>query len=89
MTHRLLVDEQTFLDIRDGARKFDIRDLDYNFQVGDVIKYRIELSNGCFRDDDHHFVITYILKNAPGHGLHPDSCIIGIEKDAYNETIRN
>lgn len=81
MNHRLLIDEQSFLDIRDGARKFDIRDLDYNFQVGDVINYRIELSNGSLKDDRNRFVVTYVLKNVPGHGLHPDSCIIGFERD--------
>lgn len=81
MNHRLLIDEQSFLDIRDGARKFDIRDLDYNFQVGDVINYRIELANGSLKDDCNRFVVTYVLKNVPGHGLHPDSCIIGFERD--------
>ena len=81
MNHRLLVDEQTFLDIRDGARKFDLRELDSNFQVGDVIQYKIELSNGSTIDDHNQFVVTYVLKNVPGHGLHPDNCIVGIERD--------
>lgn len=81
MNYRLLIDEQTFLDIRDGARKFDLRDLDSNFQVGDVIQYRIELVNGTLKDDHNRFVVTYVLKNVPGHGLHPDSCIIGFERD--------
>lgn len=81
MNHRLLIDEQTFLDIRDGTRKFDLRELDSNFQVGDVINYRIELANGSTRDDNNRFVVTYVLKNVPGHGLHPDSCIIGFERD--------
>lgn len=81
MNHRLLIDEKTFLDIRDGARKFDLRDLDYNFQVGDVINYRIKLANGSTSDDNNRFVITYVLKNDLGHGLHHDKCIIGIERD--------
>lgn len=81
MNHRLLIDEQSFLDIRDGARKFDLRELDSNFQVGDVINYRIELANGSTRDDNNRFVVTYVLKNVPGHGLHPDNCIVGIERD--------
>lgn len=82
MNHRLLIDEQTFLDIRDGARKFDLRELSHNFNVGDVIQYRIELVNGTLKDDHNRFVVTYVLKNVLGHGLHPDSCIIGFEKDA-------
>lgn len=82
MNHRLLIDEQSFLDIRDGARKFDLRELDSNFQVGDVINYRIELANGSTRDDNNRFVVTYVLKNVPGHGLHPDNCIVGIERDS-------
>ena len=83
MNHRLLINEQTFLDIRDGTRKFDLRELNNNFQVGDVIQYRIELANGSTRDDSNRFVVTYVLKNDIGHGLHTDSCVIGIEKDAF------
>lgn len=82
MNHRLLIDIETFHEIRDGGRKFDIRELDRNYQIGDSIQYSSLYPDGTIEDDHHYFVVTYILKNVPQLGLRKDCCILSIERDA-------
>lgn len=83
MNHRLLINVEDFLEIRDGGRKFDIRELDRDYQIGDLIQYSLRYPNGYVEDDYNHFIVTYILKYVPELGLRNDCCILSIEKNAY------
>lgn len=83
MNHRLLIDAESFLEIRDGGRKFDIRELDRTYKIGDSLQYSLLYPDGTIEDDNNHFVVTYILKNVPELGLRNDCCILSIEKNAY------
>ena len=83
--HRLKTVQPFFNDVMIGAKDFELRKDDRNFQVGD----RLDLFEGDEQVEDiearqnknhvHRFV-KYKLKGGQ-FGLHEDYCILGLSTD--------
>ena len=80
MTHNLKIKKIFWQDIISGIKTFELRKDDRNYQVGDEIHFTvIDDLEKTTEDNDHVFVITYILKDVPQYGLADGYAILGIK----------
>lgn len=87
--HELKIEKKYFLDVLHGAKTFELRKNDRNYQVGDLIHFNVikseekehdpEACDVNFGEDCLLYKITYVLKDVPKYGLDMDYCILGIK----------
>ena len=74
--HELKIKNRYWAEVCEGAKMFELRKNDRDFQVGDIIQF--ELVDANIDISDFKYRITYILKDVPEYGLDKDYCILGI-----------
>lgn len=74
--HDLKISPKYYKNVMDGHKKFELRNDDRNFQVGDMFVLR-EYDNGEYTGRYFIQVIRYILKDCPEYGLIDGYCIFG------------
>lgn len=83
--HELKIKEEFYRDIILGLKTFEIRKNDRDYQLKDLIRFRIVFVNGDISEKDDLFKITYILRDAEQYGLQEGYCILGIKKVKVEE----
>ncbi len=76
--HTLKIKYEYLLDIVKGNKTFELRKNDRDFQVGDIIQFK--LVDADIDISEFKYRITYILKNVPEYGLDKDYCILAIKE---------
>lgn len=80
--HSLKTLSQYFRDVKSGAKNFELRKNDRNYQVGDTLVLEEWIPDGIFTGGYTGQVIRrqvqYILKDCPEFGLMDGYCILGI-----------
>lgn len=76
--HELKIKNEYWAEIYEGAKMFELRKNDRDFQVGDIIQFK--LVDADIDISEFKYRITYILKDAQEYGLDKDYCILGIKK---------
>lgn len=74
--HDLKLSSQYYDDVMRGCKRFELRENDRDYQVGDVVVLR-EYDNGQYTGRYFIQVIGYILKDCPQYGLMDGYCIFG------------
>jgi len=88
--HELKIKNKYWAEVYEGAKMFELRKNDRDFQVGDIIQF--ELVDADIDISEFKYRITYILKDVPEYGLDKDYCILGIAQiitvqEGANQTI--
>lgn len=79
LTHRLKCWPEYFQALESGDKKFELRKNDRPFGVGDkLILQEYNPNTGEYTGRCIDFTISYILRNAPEFGLHPEYCILSL-----------
>ena len=87
--HELKIKEVYFKDVLAGAKTFEIRKNDRDFQQGDLIHFNVidekpnsisDVYRYAYGYPSNVFRITYVLKDVPEYGLAKDYCILGIKE---------
>ena len=77
--HELKIKENYYNDIKKGIKTFELRRNDRDFQVGDMILFKVVDDNeNIIKEDNEYHLITYVLKDVEEYGLDKDYCILGI-----------
>ena len=79
MTHELKIYPEFFSDVASGGKTFEIRKLDRNYQVNDILilrEYDPELP-GCYTGNVAKAFITYILEDS--RYVRPGFAVLGIK----------
>lgn len=65
-----------------GAKTFELRKFDRDYQVGDRIHFIVVDKDGkqVAESRSHDYQITYILSDCEKYGLMQGYCILGIKK---------
>lgn len=75
--HELKIAPEYFEAVAKGAKQFELRKDDRNFQVNDLVVLK-EYDNGAYTGRTlRHLPIKYVLRNCPQYGLQDGYCIIG------------
>ena len=82
--HELKIHLKYYKDILSGTKRFEWRKNDRDFQVGDIIQFRI-LGKTLFGREhsilgNDLFQITYVLKDVPELGLPEGYCVLSIKQ---------
>jgi len=88
--HELKIKDQYAYDIVRGAKTFELRKNDRDYQEGYLISF--EVVDSCNNSilpqayviEGRVYKITYVLKDVPEYGLDKDYCILGIERSCYD-----
>ena len=88
--HKLKIKNKYWAEVYEGAKMFELRKNDRDFQVGDIIQFKLVDAN--IDISKFKYRITYILKDVPEYGLDKDYCILGIAQiitvqEGANQTI--
>lgn len=75
--HEVKINDEYYMDVLQGLKPFELRKLDRDYKVGDVVGFLTE--DGRFRRD-YRAVITYILKDVPQFGLMEGFGILGLKR---------
>ena len=86
--HELKIKYEYLVEIARGAKTFELRKNDRDYQVGDLIHFvdikDTKQNDKCdcdiYIDNNDLYKITYILKDVPQYGLDKDYCILAIKK---------
>lgn len=75
--HELKIAPEYFEAVAKGAKQFELRKDDRNFQVGDFVMLK-EYDNGAYTGRWlGYLLISYVLRDCPQYGLQDGYCIIG------------
>lgn len=77
--HELKIKNEYWVYVHQGLKTFELRKNDRDYQVGDLINFKVIASNYEIQDKDV-YQITYILKDVKEYGLNEEYCILGIKK---------
>lgn len=87
--HELKIKAEYAYDVMVENKRFELRKNDRDFQVGDLVKFKVffdskHIDDFLFSDtraiEDNIYKITYILKDVPEYGLNKDYCILSITR---------
>ena len=83
--HYLKIREEYYQAINDRRKRFELRNNDRDFHIGDLIVFTRLFSNkeqalDKRKDPVIFYQIDYVLKNVPQYGLDKDYCILTISK---------
>lgn len=78
MVHELKILPGYFDAVKSGAKRFELRENDRNYKVGDAVIMREW--NGDYTGNEITATITYVLKDCPSYGLMNGYCILGIKE---------
>lgn len=78
--HELKILPKWYEDVIKGIKKFELREADRDFEVGDLLRLR-EYENGNYTGRQCYAAITYIYKGDGNYGLAEGYWILGIEFD--------
>lgn len=81
--HELKIKADYASDVYFDRKKFELRKNDRDFQVGDLLKFKVVYHEEIYwftALEDRLYKITYILKDVPEYGLNKDYCILGITR---------
>jgi hypothetical protein len=85
--HELKIKKEYFQEVYFGKKTFELRKDDRDYEVGDLIKFKVVNKDEhgkegfCeYVDSEALYIITYILRNVPEYGLDKDFCILGIKR---------
>lgn len=80
MTHALKTIQPYFNLVKDGTKKFELRKLDRQFKVGDILLLQeYDWQKNIYSGQEITKIITYILYTDGLFGLSKDYCILQIE----------
>ena len=82
--HELKILHKYLIDVSRGAKTFELRKNDRDYQVGDLIRFidireDDDMSISTINDREL-YMITYVLKDVEKYGLDKDYCILAIKK---------
>ena len=74
-----------FLDLLRGAKTFEVRKNDRDYQVGDLITFSVVNNDGLVikgteGSNFNLFVIVYVLKDCPQYGLADGYAILSLKR---------
>lgn len=78
MTHELKITNHWYSQLFAGKKKFELRNNDRNFQVGDVLKFTVLDGRGNESPSPLRWYISYVLKHDECVGLEPGYCILSL-----------
>ena len=76
-THELKIKKEYADFVLNGIKTFEIRKNDRDYQVGDLVKFKV--IDGDLEMPDV-YLITYVLKGVPQYGLSDDYVVFSIKK---------
>ena len=76
-THELKILPKYFGDVADGAKNFEIRRNDRDFEVGDILILK-EYWRGAYTGREVTREIEYIYQGDGSYGLSPEFSILGM-----------
>lgn len=77
MVHELKILPCYFNEVKNGNKTFELRKLDRDFKVGDILHLR-EWVNDDYTLNEQIRTITYILKDCEEYGLKEGFVILGM-----------
>ena len=83
MEHVLKIKDEYYEAVASGFKRFEIRNDDRGYQVGDTIRFT-DLDGNQRRGV---WAITYILRDCPEYGLRQGYCILSIMRERMRKTI--
>lgn len=83
--HELKIKEEYYDAIKLGLKTFELGNNYRDYQVGDLIEFKVIYDNGYIEKPDEVYKITYVLKDVPEYGLDRDYCILSIKKLVIKE----
>lgn len=80
-THKIKCWPEYFESLENGAKKFEFRQNDRNYQVGDILVIQEYLQHKmCYTGRELFFEVTYILHGQSIAGMRDNYCIMSIKK---------
>lgn len=76
MKHELKILPKYYNDVVTGAKNFELRKNDRNFQVGDILV--LKEWSGDYTGNEIEAEVKYILQDCPEYGLDEGYCIMSL-----------